>query len=157
MLLLCLVQLRLGTRRVEPRQTPMKERQRRLLLLVEDHRATRVALRRILVLRGWDVLEAAPVAEGLAQLDPPPDCMVLDLDLPDGPGEALLRRVRVERIPTRVVVSSGTDDRARLGEVSHMRPDAVLPKPLDSEGLRRICEMVPLATRGDCVRGEGSP
>jgi two-component system KDP operon response regulator KdpE len=135
----------------------MKEQQRRIVLLVEDHLATRGLLRRILALCGWDVLEAATVAEGLAQLDPPPDCIVLDLELPDGPGEALLRRVRVERIPTRVVVSSGTDDRARLSEVSYMRPDAVLRKPLDSEGLRRICEMVPLPPRRDCMQGDKSP
>jgi DNA-binding NarL/FixJ family response regulator len=135
----------------------MKQQQRRLLLLVEDHQATRDVLRRILALCGWEILEAATIAEGLAQLDPPPDCIVLDLDLPDGPGEALLRRVRVERIPTRVVVSSGTDDRARLSEVSYMRPDAVLRKPLDSEGLRRICEMVPLPPRRDCMQGDKSP
>src|SRR3954449_5365483 len=119
----------------------MNERQHRLLLLVEDHEATRVALRRILALRGWDVLEAATVAEGLAQLDPPPDCIVLDLELPDGPGEALLRKARIEQIPTRIVVNSGTDDRARLTEVSYMRPDVVLQKPLNAEGLSRICEM----------------
>src|SRR3954466_2582954 len=131
----------------------MNEQKRRLLLLVEDHVATRVALRRLLGLYGWEAREAAPVAEGLARLDPPPDCMVLDLDLPDGPGETLLRRVRVERLPTRVVVSSGPDHLARPSEVSYMRPDAVLAKPLDSEGLRRICEMDPLPTQGDCMRG----
>ena len=135
----------------------MKEQQRRLLLLVEDHQATRDVLRRILALCGWEILEAATIAEGLARLDPPPDCIVLDLDLPDGPGEVLLRKVRVERIPTRVVVSSGTDDRARLSEVSYMRPDAVLQKPLDSEGLRRICEMVPLPPRRDCMQGDKWP
>src|SRR4051812_33262008 len=119
------------------------------LLVVEDERMAREALHIILASRGWIVLEAATVAEGVAQLDPPPDCIVLDLDLPDGPGELLLRRVRVERIPTRVLVNTGMDDRARLSEVSYMRPDAVLRKPLDSEGLRRICEMVPPPPHGE--------
>src|SRR3954467_7077389 len=108
----------------------MKEQPRRHVLLVEDDQATRALLRRILAVCGWEVREAATIAEGLAQLDPPPDCIVLDLDLPDGPGEALLRRVRVERMATRVVVNTGTDDQARLREVSSMRPDAVLAKPL---------------------------
>src|SRR4051812_2466873 len=121
----------------------MLEKQRRLLLLVEDHQSTREIMRRILGFCGWDVLEAATIAEGLAQLDPPPDCIVLDLELPDGAGEVILRKVRVEQLPTRVVVSTGLQDLARLSEVSYMRPDAVLSKPLDSKGLLTICEGVP--------------
>src|SRR4051812_3291594 len=74
----------------------MKEQQRRIVLLVDDHLATRDVLRRILALSGWEVLEAATVAEGLAQLDPPPDCIVLDLELPDGPVEQPVRKV-IER------------------------------------------------------------
>src|SRR3954470_17956989 len=85
-------------------------------------------------------VEAATVAEGLAQLDPPPDCIVLDLELPDGPGEAILRKVRMERLPIRVFVSSGMRDSARLSEVGAMRPDAFLQKPLDSAGLQMLCE-----------------
>jgi CheY-like chemotaxis protein len=121
----------------------MKEQPRRVVLLVDDHPATRDVLRRLLALCGWDVLEATTVAEGLAQLDPPPDCIVLDLELPDGPGESILRKVRVERLPVRVVVNTGMPDSARLSEVSYMRPDAVLQKPLDSAGLRTICEGMP--------------
>jgi DNA-binding NarL/FixJ family response regulator len=79
--------------------------------------------------------------EGLARLDPPPDRLVLDLGLPDGDGEAILRRVRAERLPIRIIVHTGMVDPARLSAVSSMRPDAVLPKPLDSEGLRTICGM----------------
>src|SRR4051794_11233105 len=118
----------------------MKEQQRRIVLVVEDHQATRDVLRRILALSGWDVLEAATVAEGLAQLDSPPDCIVLDLELPDGPGEAILRKVRRERLPIRVVVNTGMPASGRLGEVGSMRPDAVLQKPLDAAGLRIICD-----------------
>jgi CheY-like chemotaxis protein len=121
----------------------MKEQPRRIVLLVDDHPATRAVLRRILALCGWDVLEAATIAEGLAQLDPPPDCIVLDLELPDGPGEAILRKVRMERLPIRVFVSSGMRDSARLSEVGAMRPDAFLQKPLDSAGLRMLCEGMP--------------
>src|SRR4051794_19552237 len=118
----------------------MMQQQRGIVLLVDDHLATRTLLRRLLALSGWDVLEAATLAEGLAQLDPPPDCIVLDLELPDGPGEAILRKVRRERLPIRVVVSSGMSDSGRLREVADMQPDAVLQKPLDSAGLRAICE-----------------
>jgi DNA-binding response OmpR family regulator len=117
----------------------MKRQRRGIVLLVDDHQASRDLLRRILALSGWEVLEAATVAEGLAQLDPPPDCIVLDLELPDGPGEAILRKVRMERLPIRVVVNTGMPKSGRLSEVSYMRPDAVLQKPLDAAGLLTIC------------------
>jgi len=111
----------------------------RRMLLVEDHEATRTLLRRILVLCGWEVCEAGTVAEGLAQLDPPPDGVVLDLELPDGDGEAILRAVRAGHLPTRVVVNTGIEEPTRLDHVSELRPDAVLHKPIDSAGLSQIC------------------
>jgi CheY-like chemotaxis protein len=113
---------------------------RHRMLLVEDDLQTRTLLRRILALCGWEVVEAATVAEGLARLATPPDCLLLDLELPDGDGESILRRVRADGLAVRVVVNTGTDDPDRLGAVSALNPDAVLKKPLDSDGLRTICE-----------------
>jgi DNA-binding response OmpR family regulator len=110
------------------------------MLLVDDNQETRDLLHQILMLDGWEVVEAATVEEGLAALDPPPDCVLLDLELPDGRGETILRKVRIEQLPTRVVVSTGMQDPARLSEVSYMRPDAVLQKPIDPERLCRACE-----------------
>jgi CheY-like chemotaxis protein len=117
------------------------EGHRRRLLLVDDHTETRTLLRRMLALCGWDVTEAATVAEGLARLDPPPDCLVLDLVFPDGDGEALIRRVREGRLPVRVVVNTGVEDPTRLGAVMDLGPDALLKKPLGSAGLATICGM----------------
>ena len=117
------------------------------MLLVDDDIETRTVMRRMLALclRGWEIEEAGTLAEGLARLRPPPDCLLLDLDLPDGAGEALLRRVRDEDLPTHVVVSTGNGDATRLGEVSCLAPDAFVPKPLDATGLTTICG---LATSG---------
>jgi len=109
------------------------------MLLVEDHEATRTLLRRLLVLCGWEVSEAGTVAEGLAQLDPPPDGLVLDLELPDGDGETILRAVRDGHLATRVFVNTGVEEPTRLDSVSELRPDALLHKPIDSQGLSRIC------------------
>src|SRR3954454_4611615 len=98
------------------------------MLIIEDHQETRTFLRRILALTltGWDVVEATTVEEGLAQLDPPPDCVLLDLELPDGTGEDILRKVRQDHLQTRVVVNAGMNDAARLTAVSDLGPDAVL-------------------------------
>src|SRR3712207_2684031 len=110
------------------------------LLLVEDHHATRYVLGRLLTRRGWEVVEAATIAEGLARLEPPPDCLVLDLMLPDGPGETLLRKVREDHLPTRVIVNTGTNDPTRLDAVSDLKPEALFLKPIDLDRLCRVCE-----------------
>jgi DNA-binding response OmpR family regulator len=109
------------------------------MLLVEDDRGTRTLLRRMLTLCGWEVTEAASLEEAFDRLDPLPDCLLLDLVLPDGDGACLLRKVRAEGLPVRVVVYTGTDDLARLRAVRSLRPDALLTKPLNSHGLNTIC------------------
>jgi hypothetical protein len=47
------------------------------MLLVDDDAETRTVMRRILALclRGWEIEEAGTLAEGLARLRPPPDCL----------------------------------------------------------------------------------
>src|SRR3954453_8726203 len=81
--------------------------------------------------RGWEVAVATTVAEGLASLDPPPDFLILDLTLPDGGGEAILRRVRDAGLKTKVAVTTGWDDRGRLRVVKAMNPEALLGKPVN--------------------------
>jgi CheY-like chemotaxis protein len=112
------------------------------MLVVEDHPPTRNAIRRAFAQRGWDVTEATTIAEGLDRLDldQPFDCVVVDLMLPDGDGEVIMRKVRTEGLPTRVVVNTALSDPARLREASYCRPDAVLLKPNDFAGLCRACE-----------------
>jgi len=111
------------------------------VLIVEDNDATLSALHRLFFRRGWQVAMAATVHDGLASLDPPHDCIVLDLKLPDGGGEAVLRRVRADDVPTRlVVVLTGTDDPRRLAVVRDLAPDILLFKPLDADVLIRLCE-----------------
>ena len=115
--------------------------QRRMMLL-EDHIPTRRVIRQAFTRRGWDVTEALTISEGLARLDldDPFDCVVLDLTLPDGDGAVILRKVRTEVLPTRVIVNTAISDLARLREVSYGRPDAMLQKPNDVAGLCRACE-----------------
>ena len=62
-------------------------------------------------------------------LDPPPDCVILDLMLPDDGGHVVLRKIRERRLPTRVAVCTGTSDRERLDAVASLQPDAFLMKP----------------------------
>src|SRR5947209_5920293 len=98
----------------------------RSLLVVEDDSTTRRALGKYFRLIGCEVRLASTAAEGLAQLEPPPDCVILDLMLPDQGGEVILRKIREDRLPTRVAVCTGIDDQDRLESVAILGPDAVL-------------------------------
>jgi two-component system response regulator RegA len=101
------------------------------LLIVEDDGPIRKVWHEIFDRRGWDVAAATTVAGGLALLEPAPDYLILDLTLPDGCGETILRKVREDNLKTRVTVMTGVDDAVRLGMVRLLRPDALLRKPID--------------------------
>ena len=101
------------------------------LLIVEDDPAMQTVWDVVFSQRGWDVAIASTVAEGLASLDPPPDYLILDLMLPDGGGEAILRRVRDAKLKTRVAVTTGTDDPAQLRLARSLEPEALFEKPIN--------------------------
>src|SRR3954469_6595284 len=114
------------------------------ILIVDDHEPTRHVLRSLLQRRGHEVVEAGTIASGLSSLDlsPPPDCVVLDMDLPDGHGESVLLAIREGQLPIRVAVCSGMSDPSRWDAVRRLEPEALLRKPIDVED---VCERL-----GDC-------
>src|SRR4051794_21516542 len=101
------------------------------ILVVEDDPASRDALLRLIDHRQWVITVAKTVAEAMEALNPPPHCILLDLKLPDGEGEDVLRKVRQDDLPTRVAVITGTEDSVRLALVKGMNPDALFVKPID--------------------------
>jgi DNA-binding response OmpR family regulator len=110
------------------------------ILVVEDDPASRDVLRRLLSHRGWVVMVARTVAEAMESLNPPPHCILLDLTLPDGGGEEVIRKVREEELPSRVRVMTASNDPVRLAMVKDMDPDALFRKPVDFEEICRACE-----------------
>jgi two-component system, OmpR family, response regulator MprA len=65
------------------------------VLIIDDDRALRAALRRALTLAGYDVDVVADGREGLARIaESPPDAVVLDLGLPGPDGLEVCRRLR---------------------------------------------------------------
>jgi DNA-binding NarL/FixJ family response regulator len=111
----------------------------RRLLIVDDHEGTRHALGGIFRDLGYEVAMAASVAEGILSLRPPPHCVVLDLTLPDGPGDVLLEKIRADGLSTRVIVCTGLVDDGRLEALQALGPQAVMIKPVDVEDLIRAC------------------
>ena len=120
-----------------PSDEPTCPRDSPVLLLVEDDPSTASAMRRILKRWGWDVTVAETVAAAVQYLrgSSPPQCVVLDLMLPDGDGTNVLRLIRRQGIATRVIVTSGSSDPSRLGEVASLKPELFLAKPIDLNAL----------------------
>lgn len=102
------------------------------ILLVEDDPLTARRLHRLLVSRGaCQVNLATTVAQALGLLDPPPDWVILDMELPDGLGLTVLEFIRRAALPTRVVVSSVTKNGRLVAAIEAWKPDLIIPKPLN--------------------------
>jgi DNA-binding response OmpR family regulator len=108
----------------------------RSVLVVEDDGAIRKGLAALLGIRGHRVTAAANVAEALAHLDgSTPTHLLLDLNLPDGPGTDVLRRIRAEALPVRVALLTGASDTALIDEARALTVEAVFIKPPDWDKL----------------------
>jgi CheY-like chemotaxis protein len=103
----------------------------RRVLIVEDDAASRVVTGFLCRRAGMQTVAAATLGEGLALLSWRPDCVLLDLMLPDGNGVELLRHVRARDVPVRVAVATAAYDWHLLEEVKSLRPDHVFLKPVD--------------------------
>src|SRR5687768_12627258 len=93
-----------------------------------------MALEKLLALGGFLVQTAGTLREGHEKLNGTA-AIILDLDLPDGNGIELLRRVRTANHPAKVLVATATTDRQMLLDVRRLDPDALLLKPLDVKQL----------------------
>ena len=106
------------------------------VLVVEDDAQIRNGLMALLRTCGHSAVAAASVAEAASQLDADtPTHLLLDLNLPDGAGTHILRRIRNQALPTRVALVTGAIDTALLDEARALGVDAVFIKPPDWDKL----------------------
>lgn len=110
------------------------------VLIVDDDAWTRYALARLFERLRIPTVVASNLSEGLAFLTAQPSCVILDLNLPDGPGETILRVVREQRLSCRVVVCTVGVDPNRMAEVARLVPDAMFLKPAEAVDLARACQ-----------------
>ena len=105
------------------------------ILIVEDNPLNRLLFHDILQLRGHEVLEAATVDEARAVLsEHTPDLLLLDVQIPGGGGEAVIRWMRKRRelaaVPIVAVTSLAMPgDRERLLGIGFQ---GYLSKPIDT-------------------------
>src|SRR5262249_30810337 len=109
------------------------------VLIIDDDAWTRFALARLMARRGWRVITAATLAEGLERLRSAPSCVILDLLLPDGDGEHVLRQIREAGVNARVIINTAQTDGAQLEEVRRLEPDAIIHKPAEFNRLLEAC------------------
>lgn len=114
---------------------------RRVLMIVEDDPSSRGALASVFSRRGWAICSVGTHAEAMTFLDHGlvPDCLVLDLKLPDGDGEDILRKVRESGLATRVAVCTGMHDENKLESIRAWKPDRLMVKPIDLDELQQVC------------------
>lgn len=124
------------------------------VLVVEDVLKSHAALVRLLGHLGYEIKAACTLADALAQLQlplqPPPDCIILDLMLPDGCGAEVLAEIRKRGLRTKVAVTTAATDADALQAVSALKPEAFFRKPLEIPDLLawlRQCEHERGATR----------
>lgn len=106
------------------------------ILLVEDHAATRFGFVRYFSREGYDVREAATLAEATAALAAERfDALILDVNLPDGNGIEFISAVRANDscIPIIIITAEGNVQLAV--EAMQQGADNFLLKPVDNAAL----------------------
>jgi CheY-like chemotaxis protein len=129
----CLVE---GIARAEPRPDQRRAR----LLLVDDERDIALGLRALLRARGYEVEIACDGREALGrlELDPLPDLVLLDFEMPELDGEAVLERMRASERLAEVPVLVATASNIELGRLR--RISGFLRKPYPRQVLFAMIE-----------------
>ncbi len=118
------------------------------ILVVDDEEDLRLLVKTVLEMQGYEVVEAAD-AQGLRRHfpSPAPELVILDLNLPDGNGVALLPEIKQHWPRAKVLILTGYGTVA-AAEAAYQVADVYLQsKPFDAEMLKAMVEMA-LAQKG---------
>jgi len=112
----------------------MPEPNQKKVLLIDDEHEIVDILKGYLEEEGYLVEQAIDGTKGLALLESfRPDCMIVDLKLPDMSGIDILRKARETYPDTKVIVSTGYVDQSLMDEAEEFGRDAFIQKPFDLE------------------------
>jgi CheY-like chemotaxis protein len=121
----------------------------RRVLVADDDPLFVEIVRAVLQPAGWQVQAALDSMQVtmFAMRPPPPDVILLDIDMPGGTGLAALRRLKMssKTSPIPVVVISATADATMADQVLALGATGFIPKPIDPHGfegqLRRLLRL----------------
>lgn len=127
------------------------------VLVVDDHSANRTILSKQLSLLGLDTAFCSTGAEALDQLDPPPDLILAEQDLPDMSGQELVAQLRNSGHDIAAILMS--DNPAHVPMVNGAEVTAVLQKPASRRALFSALEQVeaPLTDTGSAKPSADAP
>ena len=124
----------------------------RTVLIVDDDASVRAMLGYLLHDEGYEVWEAADGAEAIDELVVrAPDCMILDLMMPNVDGIAVLRERRQRGFApdTRVLVLTAKTDTKDAVWCWELGADEYLNKPVDPERFAREVHQLMARTSGE--------
>ena len=128
------------------------------ILIVDDDRALRDALRRALVLGGYDTVPVESGEAALAEVaSAAPDAVVLDIGLPDIDGLEVCRRLRSSGNRVPVLMLTARDAVPDRIDGLDAGADDYLVKPFDVGELRARLRALLRRSRGERRRGRASP
>ncbi|PSJ61962.1 response regulator transcription factor [Pseudaminobacter soli (ex Li et al. 2025)] len=115
------------------------------ILVVDDEQPIRKLLRAGLATQGYVIIDAPNGRTALEEMaNSAPDLVVLDLGLPDIPGQDLLKRWRAEGNSVPIVILSSRTDEAGIVEALDLGADDYVPKPF---GVNELIARIRVALR----------
>jgi len=131
------------------------------LLIIEDDQVLAKNLKQVLVRDGFAVDVATSTKTGLIEIEVNDyDCILLDINLPDGSGFDLLSSLGKNQNQTPVIVASARGEIKDRIKGLNLGADDYIPKPIDSHELiariraiirRNSATALPVITIGDLV------
>ncbi len=107
-----------------------------LVLLIEDHAATRFGFVRYFSKDGYEIREAANLAEAAYALASQRfDAIVMDVNLPDGNGIDFIESIRENDTTTPIIAITGAGNVQMAVEAMQKGADNFLTKPVDNSAL----------------------
>ena len=132
-----------------PTRTSMGQERSRRILVVDDNRAIRNVISRMLRLMGFDVALAGNGIEALAAfIESSFDLVVTDLQMPTMDGSKLAQLVKERSPNTPVILITGTDGETVWKKVTKGSVDSVIFKPFKLEDFQS-------AVQGALAPGQG--
>jgi CheY-like chemotaxis protein len=118
------------------------------VLLVEDEPLIRLLTTDMLDALGFSVIEAGAGAEALAIDDATLAALaglVIDLGLPDHPGQEVAKRLRERRRDLPVILTTGADATEALAQLAGGGPAVALDKPYQFRDLQQAASILATA------------
>jgi len=111
------------------------------ILLVDDNFIARMAIRKLIDKRSWQIDEASSGLDSLKRLrEKNYDLIFLDLNMPDLDGVGVLEYLNEQNKMTNVIITTAMVNESNSEEVLGLGARAILTKPVEEEKLNLVID-----------------